>query len=90
MSATEGATSETYDWPLVPNFVHTHIHINARTYSLSLSLCFSHRHTSDKSPSFSSRFQPVNLTHPASPHLTLPHGPHRGQGERFGETETAC
>lgn len=52
-------------------------HIHTHTFSLT------RIHTSDKPPSFSSRFQPVNLTHPASPHLAMPHGPYRGQGERF-------
>lgn len=83
MSATEGATLETYDWPLVP-ISTTRVHTN----TLALSP-FPLIHTSHESPSFSSRSQPVNLTHPASPHLTRPHGPHRGEAGRGGETETA-
>lgn len=41
MSATEGATSETYDWPLAPNFAYTQI----LTHILSLSPSLSPTHT---------------------------------------------
>lgn len=51
-------------------------HTKTRTHSVPLSL--SPPHISDKSQSFSGRFQPVNLTHPTSPCLTLPHGPPQG------------
>lgn len=72
MTATEGATLETYDWLLVPNLsTQTHTHTLSRSPPCTNAL--------DNSPSFTSRFQPVNLPRPASPRLTLPHG-HPGGG----------
>ncbi len=79
-SATEGATSETYDWALMPNLKHTRVHTHAHT--LSLFFAYTHQINLRASPADFSLLTCLTLPHPISPCHMVPTGCRGGGLER--------